>query len=298
MARLWADLALLAVAGAWGLTFPFAKTILGVIPAFAYLAVRFILAALVLLVVAPRRRVKVSQREWTLGVGTGVILFLGFAFQALGIRLTTASKAGFITGLSVAMVPMISALWLRRAPRPVVIIGVAVATAGLALLTLGESLQANLGDLLVLVCAVCFAFHIVLVGRLASSLDYVVFATAQVVPVAVLSTLAAFTERPIAALSAAPPFLWGMIVFMTLTGTVAAFLVQSWAQRFTSATHTGLMFTFEPVAAALAAYLLLGEMLTRRQVLGAALILAGIVVTELNQDAPAARQARQVEERS
>jgi drug/metabolite transporter (DMT)-like permease len=282
--RLAADFALLAVAAAWGLTFPFAKTVLRAMPVFTYLAVRFSMAAVILMLIAPYRKGETARRTWSQGVGIGSILFLGFAVQALGIRSTTASKAGFITGLSVALVPVISALWLRRSPKPGVLIGVFAATLGLALLTLGEDLRPNAGDLLVLGCAVCFALHIVLVGRLAPSMDAVLFATAQVVPVAVLSTLAAFSEGSLQALLTAPPAIWGMIVFMTVTGTVGALLVQNWAQRFTSATHTGLMFTFEPVAAAIAAFFLLGEVLSEPQAVGASCILGGIVTAELSQE--------------
>jgi drug/metabolite transporter (DMT)-like permease len=95
-----------------------------------------------------------------------------------------------------------------------------------------------------------------------------------------LSTLAAASERSLPALVAAPPVIWGAIVFMALTGTVAALVVQNWAQRFTSPSHAGLMFTFEPVAAAAAAYLLLGELFTGRQAVGAFSILVGILMAE------------------
>lgn len=291
--RLAADLALIAVAAAWGLTFPLGKIVLGVLPPFTYLAARFSVAAVVLVASLPRRHNPPSGQAWTAAVGVGIVLFLGYALQTVGLRFTTASKAGFITGLSVAMIPVISAVWLRKAPRPTVLAGIGAATVGLALLILNESLAVGRGDLLVLGCAVCFATHIVLVGRLAPRLDHVTMATAQVVPVAVLSLLAAFVERPLPAVAAAGTPIWFMIAFMTVTATVAAFLVQMWAQRFTTASHTGLMFTFEPVAAAVAAYLALGEVLTGRQAWGAGLILAGIVMAELKQDAGEAR----VEER-
>jgi drug/metabolite transporter (DMT)-like permease len=165
------------------------------------------------------------------------------------------------------------------------VLGVCAATIGLALMTAGDAAAPfNAGDLLVLACAVCFALHIVVVGRLAHAWDAVWFATVQIVAVAALSALAAVWERPSAALAAAPGSAWGMIAYMTLMGTIAALLVQMWAQRFTTPTHTGLMFTFEPVAAALAAYALLGEVLVGRPALGAALILAGIVASELGHD--------------
>jgi drug/metabolite transporter (DMT)-like permease len=166
-----------------------------------------------------------------------------------------------------------------------VIAGVCAATIGLALMTTGDaSAPPNAGDALVLACAVCFALHIILVGRLAAAWDAFWFAAAQVMAVAVLSGVAAVTERPLEALAAAPPAAWGMIAYMTFAGTVAALLIQVWAQRFTTPTHTGLMFAFEPVAAALAAMALLGETLAGRPAAGAALIISGIVIAELARD--------------
>ncbi len=287
--RFAADLALLAVAGFWGLTFPLGKIVLSSLGPFTYLAVRFGIAALALIIGMPRRHAAAPWREWTAGVAVGGVLFLGYAFQTTGLRLTTASNSGLITGLSVAIVPVISAAWFRRVPRPGVLAGIAAATFGLVLLALNESAsvpaRVNLGDILTLGCALCFALHIVLVGRLAHELDPVGFAAGQIAAVAILSGMAALVERPLAALAAAPPAVWGMIAFMAVTGTIGAFLIQVWAQRFTSASHTGLMFTFEPVAAVLTAYLIVGDRLVGRQALGATLILAGIVFAELKQEA-------------
>ncbi|MDQ7859476.1 MAG: DMT family transporter [Armatimonadota bacterium] len=285
--RLAADLALLVVAGFWGLTFPFGKLVLGVLPPFTYLAARFTLGA-VLLVVGHTTAARESHpRRWGAAGAVGAVFFLGYAFQTVGLRLTTASKAAFITGLSVVLVPVIAALWLRRAPPPAVWGGIAAATAGLGLLSLDGPAAVQAGDLLVLAGAVCFALHIVLVGRLAATIAPPAFAAAQIVAVMALSTLAALPERPLAALGAAPADVWAMVAFMAATATVGALLVQTWAQRFTPPAHVGLMFTFEPVAAAIAAYLLLGEVLAVRQTLGALLILGGIVLAEAPGSLPA-----------
>lgn len=289
--RLAADAALLAVAASWGLTFPLGKIVLTALPPFTYLALRFTVAALLLLTLVSRRagapagRAAHAGRVWTQALAVGVMFFLGYAFQVLGLRMTTASQAGFITGTSVIMVPVISGLWLRRAPRPLVVAGIAAATVGLGLLALEGPVEARIGDGLVLACAVCFAVHIVLVGRLAPALDHRVFAVAQAIPVAVLGAIAALTEPPGAAIASASPAIWAAIAFMAVTASAGALLVQSWAQRFTTPSHTGLMFTFEPVAAALLAYWVLGEALTGRQAVGAGLILAGILIAELRSDA-------------
>jgi drug/metabolite transporter (DMT)-like permease len=295
--RLIADLSLLAIAGFWGLTFPLGKIVLSVLPPFTYLAVRFTIGAVLLVVLLPPSRLAMPERQWRKALAVGMVFFFGYALQTVGLGLTTASKTAFITGLSTGIVPVISAAWVRRWPRPSVMVGIGAATVGLSLLTLNGSAQVNMGDLLVLGCAVCFALHIVLVGRLARSIDPVPFAAAQVLPVGLLSTVAAAAERPLLTVTAVTAPLWGMIVFMAITATVFAMLIQTWAQRFTTPSHTGLMFTFEPVAAALAAFLILGEVLSGRQAIGAALILAGILIAELKQDAREANHQIPLEER-
>ncbi|MDQ7839698.1 MAG: DMT family transporter [bacterium] len=280
--RLSADLALLAIAALWGLTFPLGKIVLETLTPFAYMAVRFSFSSLVLLPFMLRRAAVLARRDRTASALLGVVLFLGFALQKIGLRITTASKAGFITGLSVVMVPVIWAVWMRRVPHQRVTTGIAAATVGLALLTLNGAIAVNVGDLFVLACAVCFAMHIVIMGRLAPRMDAITLTTVQVVVAAVLSVLAALTEGSLPAVATAGALIWGMILFMTVTGTLAALLVQSWAQRFTTPAHTGLMFAFEPVAAAIAAFHILGEVLVGRQAWGAALIFIGIVIAELN----------------
>ena len=282
--RVVADVALLAVAGAWGLTFPLGKRVLEAMPPFTYLTLRFAMAAAVLLA-WQRGRLRAAARIWTPGALAGIVLFAGYAFQTVGLRVTTASKAGFITGLSVALVPLLAALWLRRRPQPGVVVGIVAATAGLALLSLVEPGGPNPGDVLVLACAVCFALQIVMIDRLAAGAPAPVLATVQVLPVVALSAAAALLERPLAALAVAGVAVYALVGFMALTGTVAALVVQGWAQRFTSPAHAGLMFAFEPVAAAGTAAVLLGEALAARQAWGAGLILAGIVIAEMRRDA-------------
>lgn len=281
--RYVADLALLAAAASWGLTFPLGKIVLSTLPPFTYLAARFTLAV-VMLAPALRRGGVTQRRDWVGAAAVGVVLFVAYGLQTLGLRLTTASNAAFITGLSVVLVPLISAAWLRRPPKRHVVAGVAAATVGLGLLTLRETSAVRVGDLLVLGCAVGFAFHIVLVGRLAPRLDPVRLTATQFAPAAALSLLAAIAERPADALAGASLTVWGIVAFMALTATAGAFLIQSWAQRFTTPSHAGLMFAFEPVVAALAAYALLGDALSGLQAVGACLILAGIVIAELKQD--------------
>jgi drug/metabolite transporter (DMT)-like permease len=213
----------------------------------------------------------------------GLALFAGYALQTFGLRLTTPAKAGFITGLSVVIVPVVSTLALRQRLSRGVWLGVGLATAGLALLSLqvADPERANLsvspGDLLVLGCAVAFACQILLTGRFAPSWDPLLLTFGQIVVVMVTAGIAAL-------LLESPPAPGRSVLFAAaFTGILAtslAFGIQTVAQRFTSPTRTALVFATEPVFAALFSFLLIGEVLGPRQLVGCALILAGMITAE------------------
>lgn len=213
------------------------------------------------------------------GIAIGLALTTGYALQTFGLRFTTPAKAGFITGLSVALVPIGQAIFLHRTPGLNSIVGVGLATVGLALLSLDASLAINLGDVLVLGCAVAFAAHILLVGRFAPGWQPMRLAFVQIATVAVVTaTLALIFERPI---GWPPPNVWFAAAFTGLFATALAFFIQSRAQQATTPTHTALIFSAEPVFAGIFSFLLIGEVFLPRQVAGAALIISGMLVAEL-----------------
>jgi drug/metabolite transporter (DMT)-like permease len=207
----------------------------------------------------------------------GIALFAGYALQTFGLRLTTPAKAGFITGLSVVIVPVVSTLALRQRLSRGLWLGVGLATAGLALLSLQADLSVSRGDLLVLGCAVAFACQILLTGRFAPRWDPLLLTFGQIVVVAIAAGAAAL-------LLESPPTPGRSVLFAAaFTGILAtslAFGIQTVAQRFTSSTHTALVFSTEPVFAALFSFLLIGEVLGSRQLVGCGLILAGMITAE------------------
>lgn len=281
--QLAADTALLLVTAIWGATFVMVQDAVTGYPVFAFLALRFALATAILLPFFWRSdRPSTFERRrdaWLPGIAVGLALFVGYTLQTFGLRFTTPAKAGFITGLSVVIVPLGQALLLRRAPGRGPLIGVALATLGLALLSLDADLSIGLGDALVFGCALSFAAHILLVGRFAPVWPPLRLATVQIATVAVASgamTLA--VARP----AGWPPAnVWFAAAFTGLLATSLAFWVQSRAQQATSPTHTALIFAAEPVFAGLFSFLLIGEVLGPRQILGSALIVAGMLAAEL-----------------
>jgi drug/metabolite transporter (DMT)-like permease len=266
---------------------------------FSFLAIRFAFAVLALipfLMIGRRRagRARGSQASgMTRGMGSflpfdrrsllpplclGLALFAGYAFQTLGLQLSTPAKTGFITGLYVVIVPLVAALALRQAPGRNTWLGVAAATVGLALLSLRPGMGISLGDALVFGCAVSFAMHILFTGRFAPHYDPLLITFGQISVVAVLCGAVALVVEQ-------RPALTGQVLFAAaftgILATSAAFGIQTIAQRFTTSTHTALIFSAEPVFAALASFLLIRELLGPRQILGCALILAGMLMAEL-----------------
>lgn len=273
-----ADLALVVVAFIWGTTFVLVKGALQEIGPFAFLAARFWIAFLVLGLPLLSRLWRGERSLWRNGGLLGVVLFAAYALQTAGLRTTSASKAAFITGLSVVLVPLLAALWLRQLPRPVAWLSALLATVGLALLSmpLGQSLV--VGDGLVLGCALMFAIHILLVGRYASRYDPLALSAVQMGVVALLSGLVAPLAEPWPARLS--PVVWGAVLFTALLATVLALVLQVSAQRRTPPHRAALLLTLEPVFAALAAYFL-GERLTPQGWMGCALILIAMVMAEV-----------------
>jgi len=275
--RQWADLSLLAVTLVWGATFVVVKRAIADLPPFPFLAVRFALAFASLLPLVWARRSRLDRSLLLKAALIGVFLFSGYALQTVGLLYTTASNAGFITGLSVVIVPALVLLATRRLPRPPLLLGIVSATVGLALLSLGEHFEPNRGDVLVLFCAISFALHIFLVGRYAPEADAVLLTAGQLLVVAILSSLASFAfPAPVHFTGTA----WFGILLTAIPATSLAFFIQTKMQQFTTASHTALIFASEPVFSAVFAYLLAGEMLTPRGLAGAALVLFGMLVSE------------------
>ncbi len=288
-----ADLALLAVAVAWGITFVVVKEALNAVGPFTFVALRFAwgaaaMAPLVLLGRGVMSRGDILRPNGTVSLAragslTGACLFAGYAFQTAGLQVTSAGRAAFITGLSVVIVPILVALVAHQPVGRAAGAGVGLATLGLALLS-AEALSIDLettgiGDLLVLGCAFAFALHIFLLGRFAPRHDVVRLTTVQIITVAALSGIAvAIWEAPAwEGLVAA----WPAAAFTGVLCTALAFAVQTEAQRFTTPTHTALIFSTEPVFGALFAAAFAGERFGGTELAGCGLILLGMLVVQL-----------------
>lgn len=277
-----ADLLLLFVTLIWGSSFVIVKGSLASISPVLFIALRFLLASLVLAVLLPRAVLGLSRRALLHGAIVGFFLFSGFVFQTLGLKYTTPSKSAFITGFSVLLVPAFGLLFFRIVPQTSAVIGVIMAFVGLMLLTLPSELildRVNRGDVLTFLCAVAFAFHILSIDRLTRRTGYVELTVTQVFTAAALSLLSVFSiEDCFMDLS---PALALSVMAMGVFATALAFYVQSWAQQYTTATRAALIFSMEPIFALVFSYIFYGERLLLRELAGGLLIVLGVIIAEL-----------------
>ena len=286
MSRGRAEAALAVNTLVWGSTFVLAKAALVYVSPVLFLAARFSLASVALLLVFPGvLRLKVTRDMIGGGALTGFFLFLGFLFQTLGLQSTTPAKSAFITGLATVMVPLLAALVYQNKPRVSELIGVSVATLGMGLLTLeGPFGSISRGDLLTLLGAAAFAAHIVTLGHFSESMGFELLSVAQVSAAAVSALALFWWVEPIRIVSV--PVVWWAILITGLVCTAMAFTIQSWAQRYTTSTRTALIYALEPVFAGITSWLVLGEVLSGRAAAGAVLILGGVLLVEVKPFQP------------
>jgi drug/metabolite transporter (DMT)-like permease len=276
-----AEAALAANTIVWGATFVLIKTALHDVSPILFVALRFSLAAVVLLLLFGAK----ARRQFTWkgargGVLAGIFLSAAYLFQTLGLKFTTAPKSAFITGLASVMVPLLGSLVYRIRPQVSEWIGVLLATAGLGLMTLeGPVGSMSRGDVLTFFCALAFAGHVLTLGRYAPQVDFELLSIMQVFTAAVCASfLFRWAERP--HLVWQPAVVYAILVTGLLC-TALAFSVQAWAQRYTTSTRTALLYMLEPVFAWVTSYVTVGEGLSGRGATGAALILGGVLMVEL-----------------
>ncbi|ADG05000.1 DMT family transporter [Kyrpidia tusciae] len=279
MASWRADLLLLMVVAVWGSTFVVVRDAVAEMGTMGVLASRFTVAALALGVFGFKSVRTARISEIRAGVAVGLAYFLGFALQTAGLASTTASKAGFITGLSVVGVPFIAYLVWKVKPSVDAVAGVIFATAGLAFLSLADVRGVGIGDLLVLGCAVAFSVQYLLVSHFSVPCRIVPWTFYQLVTVALLSLMGSALSgtSPLPASTRA----WSAALFLGLVATALVTVLQNIGQRYTTATRAALIFSLEPVFAAIFGHFIQGDQLTGRMAIGAALILLGMITAEL-----------------
>lgn len=273
---------MLGMAVVWGTSFVVIKGVLADISPVLFLAARFSLAAVVL---AGIYRSKLRRSALGAGLVAGSLLFTAFVLQTEGLALTTPSKSAFLTGFSIPLVPFINSLVYRVRPKRHEVIGILIASSGMALMTLpaGRPVM-SAGDFLSLLCAVTFAFHFVVIAHFSPIVGFETLAVVQVAVAAVLGLVCAFAFGPVR--FHPTPALGAAILAMGLLATALAFTTMAWAQQYTTATRTAVILTLEPAVAWFTSYVVMGEVLGFRGKIGAGLIVAGVLLVELKRSKP------------
>lgn len=267
-----ADISLVLVALVWGSSFHFVHDALSDIGSAPLLAIRFLLASVFLLPFCKPLRWHPG------GLEAGTYLFLGFMFQTIGLTGTTPGKAAFITGLNVILVPVFVTLKTKKLPSPALWTGVILAAIGIGLLTLEGSLLPGKGDLLVFLCAISFALQVIAVDKAAEKIDPKNLTLIQLG----VCTFLSFGLWGIAGgkIQWTMPVFWALLI-TAVPATTIAFLVQTWAQKFTTPTRVGLAFSTEPVFAAIFSKIYGDEIFTIQKLIGCVLVFGGILLSEL-----------------
>jgi drug/metabolite transporter (DMT)-like permease len=271
--------AMVATAAVWGGTYVVVKQAVASMPTTDFLTWRFALAALAVVAIRPRAVFRLGWGGMAVGLALGVALASGFLLLTVGLLTTPASVSGLITGALVPLTPLTAAVLLRERPSPFCWLTVAMATAGLGLLSL-QGLSLGVGEALTLLGALAFALHIVALSRWSCRYDLNGLVVVQLLTVTVMSALLAIPDglRPPAEAS-----VWLAVVITALLATAAAFFVQTWAQRHLSAALTGIILSLEPVFAWLVGMAVLGDRLRGRQMVGGVVLVLAMVLAAGSQ---------------
>ncbi len=278
-----ADGLLLATAAIWGFAFVAQRVGMRYVGPFIFNGVRFALAALVLIPFVEARRRKSGRWRGQAraflrsGLLAGLFLFTASSFQQIGVVYTTAGKAGFITGLYVVIVPLIALFWRHRTGLGTWL-GAAMAAAGMYFLSIGGDFSIARGDLLVLISAFFWAGHVLIIGRFSRRIDPIALALAQCSVCSVLSLAVAFATEEITVsglYSAAVPIIYGGVFSVGV-----AYTFQILAQRHAPAAHASIIMSFEAVFAVLGGWLMIGETLSARGILGCAMMFAAMLSSQ------------------
>ena len=270
----------------WGGTFLLVQDSIRLTPPFTFLALRFGISTFAMVLIFRKRLRRLTWSEVRAGSAIGVFLFAGYALQTTGLQYTSTSMAGFLTGLYVPLVPLLSVLLLRQWPTLGAAIGIVLSFAGLTLLSINKSftLSFGLGEMLILGCALANALHIVSVSKFAPKADAFNLTTVQIALTALLNIVAI----PLAHEQLALPSLqvWGAALFLGVVATAFTLIVMNSVQQYISSTRATLMYALEPVWTGIFGYFA-GERLGLYAWIGCicillAMILGGLPLPALN----------------
>ncbi len=276
-----ADISILSIALIWGSTFIIIKKAIEEIPTFAFLALRFGLASIILLIIVLFKKNKIDKELLKDGIILGLTLFSVFAFQTLSLKYTSASITGFLTGLYVIFAPILSALFLKKIPNLYSAAGVVLASAGMAFITLSDNLNNfSYGEVFGIINGFFIAVHILFTDKFSRNHDALNLTLLQISVVAILSMISYILFEPQVSYEIFNSYTVFAIFMTAVLATVVAFFIQTMMQKYTTPTKAAIMFTMEPVSAAFFSYFIGNEILTMKQYSGAVMIIIAMIIAE------------------
>lgn len=294
MKKYTGEIALLFNTLIWGGTFALIKNALNDVSPMMFLGLRFGIASLIFLPFVYSHLIKTDLKTLTAGAILGAFYFSGFAAQTFGLNLTTATKSGFITGTFVVFIPILQLIIEKRKPKWFNVVSVIIVLIGLIMLSSkGENvfdfisqlgMDFNLGDLLTLTCALLFAFQVVYVDIFTKKYDYLPMVFVQLF----ITGLGGFLFSFIFSLASVEQFALTInskviiaLLYTAIFASIVATVIQLKFQKTVSPTKAGIIFSIEPIFAAVFAYFLLSEKISNFGLVGCALIFIGLLVSEI-----------------
>ena len=279
MKKIYANLMLVCVTVIWGGGFIATSGALDSMTPFYVMMIRFVGASILPLIVCYRKLRKLERVDIKHGIIAGVFLFLAFAFQTFGLQYSTPSKNAFLTATNVVFVPYLLWMLLKRRPNRKEVIASLLCIVGIALLTLKkDAFYLTVGDALSIICALFFALHIIALERYSAHMDAICMTALQMVTAGVLSTICAL-------LFETPPTQWnasaiGNVSYLIFVSTLLAYLIQTYAQKFTSANTASMILSMEALFASVFSFLIFHEVLSIQMIFGAIFIFGSVIYIE------------------
>jgi drug/metabolite transporter (DMT)-like permease len=283
-----ATIALVVTTILWGSTFILTKNITQSMPVFFYMGFRFLFSALAFLPYV-RRFKTFTKHHFKISLGGALLYFLSLAAQTYGLQYTTASKAGFLTGLGVILVPIFLAMFYKKKIQKKIWFGCIFALIGIYILSFTGVESYSIGDPLILICAVFYAFYIIFMDKHVKEIDPVLFSAAQLFLMALISFGTSFLVEDMGNLLryelitilSLPNLL--ILIYLGVIATSLTFLFTIYGQNNLPPTRVALIFALEPVFATIFGYFIGGELLSRQFLIGSILIFLGILISIENQ---------------
>jgi drug/metabolite transporter (DMT)-like permease len=263
----------------WAATFVVIKEAVEFVDVYSFISVRFFIAAGILSLIFFKRFRNYNSEVLKKGVLIGIVLAVSFILQVIGIKFTTASDAAFITALSVVLVPIFVCSIDRKLPRAMQTLATTLAFVGLALLTVKPGFNFNVGDMWVLLCAVAFGIHLIMISRMVRKIDIPLFTITQFLTVAIISAVLGILFNGQIVIS--DQFVvWRAILFCAIFASAYMYTAQARFQRYITEIKAAIIYSFEPLFAAVMAFFYLGETLTFQAITGGILIFIGMLLSE------------------